>query len=665
MNTKSAIALFLAAVIIILPFGAAYGESSEQERGTKVVFEETQGIYANEHYADIKYDSKTTAGQRVELRATQLKDMLKQAVESRNTSSINKQVDSIVAAMSGATAEDAVNEVITQFRKASDYLRGYIRNKDVRDSVKKSLISNTLELLVAASDLAEKMETQQNTIKFVQCISDYIGYLYDMGEMICEYDMQSDVASVLQKIITNIQPAFDLITDETAGYDALQRILNSTKRVVEKSKIEDVSQTFKNKIQDAVQKIVDGYGTVTIRANNNARIILKPEQKNEITRKATAMDRKIRGIADAMLKITGEATVQEKLVIYIDSSANASELAVEYQNGNLFKLIDDTGLDSWEITSRNGDLFIRKGAVQIPSDTRTTVISISRVVDNRQVDDRYKLYFKNDKIYDINMSYMQKDGTVSKIDAFNKEIMIKLPFTLKSGQHADKVAVLYLSPDGIPENMLAVYDSELKKATFWTQHLSQYAVRYNDVYFIDVTYDLWAKKYIDALAARGIVNGIGGGLFNPYANVSRAEFVSYIVRSFKAFDSKYKCSFEDVESNAWYYKTIASAVANNIAKGVPGNRFEPNAPITRQDMAVMISRAITKFMRLEAPSEENDAREMYDYETINDYARENANSVVAYGVMNGKPGGYFAPYDLVTKAEAVTAIYRMLELKKE
>lgn len=161
----------------------------------------------------------------------------------------------------------------------------------------------------------------------------------------------------------------------------------------------------------------------------------------------------------------------------------------------------------------------------------------------------------------------------------------------------------------------------------------------------------WAKEYIDYLADKGIVNGKTETSFAPNDSITRAEFVKIIAGIAGADVTKAsKASFSDVASDAWYAPYVLWAADNGIVTG-SDNRFSPNSKITRQDMAVIISRYIDKLSekKLDAVNEKID---FADAAAISAYASDAVSVMQQAGIINGKGENSFAPRDNATRAEA-------------
>ncbi|MGN0711792.1 MAG: S-layer homology domain-containing protein [Anaerovoracaceae bacterium] len=95
---------------------------------------------------------------------------------------------------------------------------------------------------------------------------------------------------------------------------------------------------------------------------------------------------------------------------------------------------------------------------------------------------------------------------------------------------------------------------------------------------------------VEALSARGIINGKSEDAFEPDSTMTRAEFSAIIVKGL-GLSAEGRKIFEDVPENSWYYGYIATAYDYGIIKGLSADSFNPGGNITREEAAVMVARA--------------------------------------------------------------------------
>lgn len=111
--------------------------------------------------------------------------------------------------------------------------------------------------------------------------------------------------------------------------------------------------------------------------------------------------------------------------------------------------------------------------------------------------------------------------------------------------------------------------------------------------FSDVPSDSWAKEDIATAAALGIMSGTGGHYFGYGRVLTRAEFAAMLPRLFgwRLVSPDLPTFADNSDKNSWYYDDIETAVANGAVLA-SGTQFRPKEPITREEMAVMLVRAL-------------------------------------------------------------------------
>lgn len=172
--------------------------------------------------------------------------------------------------------------------------------------------------------------------------------------------------------------------------------------------------------------------------------------------------------------------------------------------------------------------------------------------------------------------------------------------------------------------------------------------------FKDMDSASWAFEAVGTLYEKGIINGKSESEFCPNDNITREEFVKILVLAFNVGEGREQTAFSDVCESQWYYKYISSAFSANIVRGKSDGSFGIGEHITRQDMAVMASRAYGKST---ATSNLN----FTDSNDISVYARDSVSMLCSMGVINGMPDGNFAPFATATRAEAAKIVYELLK----
>ena len=174
--------------------------------------------------------------------------------------------------------------------------------------------------------------------------------------------------------------------------------------------------------------------------------------------------------------------------------------------------------------------------------------------------------------------------------------------------------------------------------------------------FSDMDAYLWAKDSVESLASAGIINGIGNGEYAPARNVTREEFVKMLTLGMKLTGAQADADFSDVPKDSWFYSAIAAAVRAKIVNG-SGGRFGTGEYITRQDMAVMLSRALSLSG---AVLNKGDVVVYGDSDGISDYAYGAVSDMTRFGILGGTGQNMFSPNKPLSRAEAAVALHRFL-----
>ncbi|MBQ8526629.1 MAG: S-layer homology domain-containing protein [Clostridia bacterium] len=161
----------------------------------------------------------------------------------------------------------------------------------------------------------------------------------------------------------------------------------------------------------------------------------------------------------------------------------------------------------------------------------------------------------------------------------------------------------------------------------------------------------WAENEITALKNSGAISGFPDGSFRPDSTVTRAEFVKMLGNILDIPDGS-GSQFADVTADDWYAGVVYGAYARNLVKGTSDTSFSPNAPITRQDAAVIISRA------WDLAGEQ--AVEFADSGDIADYAVEAVAKLAAAGIIGGYEDNTIRPGANLTRAETATILCRVI-----
>lgn len=171
--------------------------------------------------------------------------------------------------------------------------------------------------------------------------------------------------------------------------------------------------------------------------------------------------------------------------------------------------------------------------------------------------------------------------------------------------------------------------------------------------------DNWAQAFIQALAARGIIQGFPDGTFRPNAPVTRAQFAAMIRQAFEQPLERPATQFSDIPANFWALDAIQEAYRMGFMEGYPNNIFLPDQNIPRVQVLV----ALVSGLDLSAPAQSTALlnRTFQDAAQIPDWAQTSiAAATVNQMVVNYPNVAFLNPNQTATRADVAAFIYQAL-----
>ena len=161
----------------------------------------------------------------------------------------------------------------------------------------------------------------------------------------------------------------------------------------------------------------------------------------------------------------------------------------------------------------------------------------------------------------------------------------------------------------------------------------------------------WAAASIDRWNAYGVVTGGGDGNFYPDQSITRGQ-MAVILCAVCGWKDVAENTFTDLKGDEWYAPYVLKANAAGAMAGAD-NKIRPTDPITRQEAAVMLYKAL--FM------ERAEGGKIFaDQADIAPWALTQVESMTASGCISGTPDGRFLPKGYITRAETVTILNKAL-----
>jgi hypothetical protein len=167
---------------------------------------------------------------------------------------------------------------------------------------------------------------------------------------------------------------------------------------------------------------------------------------------------------------------------------------------------------------------------------------------------------------------------------------------------------------------------------------------------------------IEKLAERGIISGKSAALFDPAATMTRAEFATIVTRAL-GLPEKPSAVFTDVAADAWYAVPVGSAHYYGLVAGTSAGVFSPAALITRQEAAVMVTRAAKLAglaTELSAVTIRDTLAPFGDYRSAAPWANSALAFCYAEEILDSAELD-IAPTQAVARAEIAEMLYRLLD----
>ena len=169
--------------------------------------------------------------------------------------------------------------------------------------------------------------------------------------------------------------------------------------------------------------------------------------------------------------------------------------------------------------------------------------------------------------------------------------------------------------------------------------------------FADVSSSAYYYDAVLWAVANGVTNGTSATAFSPNVTVSRAQMVTFLWRAHGAPRAAGANLFTDVSADAYYYDAVLWAVESGVTNGTSATTFSPDAPVTRAQAVTFQWRAAG------APAMSGGS---FGDVAAGAYYAGAVTWAVESGITNGTGADSFSPDAAVSRAQAVTFLYREL-----
>ncbi|WP_051251125.1 glycosyl hydrolase 53 family protein [Paenibacillus harenae] len=362
-------------------------------------------------------------------------------------------------------------------------------------------------------------------------------------------------------------------------------------------------------------------------------------------------------ITDLVQKAKESEAAGQKVVIdiKIDTAADEKSVNIVIPKEGLKPLVDTTKADLRVDAGIAAITFDPKAVAAIGSAAADNMISIKKLAKS-DLPENVQNKIGDRSVFDFSV----KAGNAEITEFNGGTVKISVPYTPMTSEKKNAIVVYYIDKSGNLKPVRGGYDAATGKVNFQTTHFSNYAVGYNEVKFNDVTSKNWYSDAVGYLAAREIANGVGGSTFAPEKNVTRADFLMMVMDAYGIeTDAAINDNFSDA-GNKYYTEYLGTARKLGLVSGVGGNKFMPEATISRQDMSVILFNILKQLDELPSGKNGKSYERFVDTAAVAGYAKDAMKLLVEAGMIDGN-GNELDPKATATRAQVAQIVYNCIK----
>ena len=178
----------------------------------------------------------------------------------------------------------------------------------------------------------------------------------------------------------------------------------------------------------------------------------------------------------------------------------------------------------------------------------------------------------------------------------------------------------------------------------------------------------WAYPGIQYCVTHGIMGGMGDGTFAPTGTTTRAQIVQILYNLEGTPAVSGTTPFTDLTAN-WYKPAILWAYQNNVVAGTSPTTFAPDQPVTREQIAVILTQYMFHVLKMERTWTPADLSTFPDGAQVSSWAKEAMQDAVALGLINGTKASdglvYLDPQGSATRQQVATILMNFCQNVKK
>ena len=280
-------------------------------------------------------------------------------------------------------------------------------------------------------------------------------------------------------------------------------------------------------------------------------------------------------------------------------------------------------------------------------------------------DQSLKATWKDKEVAEVTISFDPNGGTGTM-----------QPMKVKSGEEFELPECTFTPPEGKEfAGWLAVNGEVYPAGNVVTSSIDQsFKATWKDTTEVDVTQMFtdveknWAYPGIQYCVTHGIMGGMGDGTFAPTGTTTRAQIVQILYNLEGTPAVSGTTPFTDLTAN-WYKPAILWAYQNNVVAGTSPTTFDPDQPVTREQIAVILTQYMFHVLKMNRTWTPADLSTFPDGANVSSWAKEAMQDAVALGLINGTKASdglvYLDPQGSAARQQVATILMNFCQNVKK
>ncbi|MEK3724931.1 cadherin-like beta sandwich domain-containing protein [Paenibacillus sp. FSL H8-0034] len=370
-------------------------------------------------------------------------------------------------------------------------------------------------------------------------------------------------------------------------------------------------------------------------------------------------------VDDIIIDTALKASVNGNIKLAADSNVKADQINVSFNSGALQKITKDDKAKLLTVETQLGNYELPVNQINLQDLAAKLGVSIENVnleinvsLNDSAADKAKASGQKVLAVADFTVKATSSDGKSIEVSTFSQ--YVRRTLKTEESLNAHNLAAVRVQTDnqGNTTYQPVPFTVHGTEVTIYSRTNSTYMLLENNATFADIK-NHWAKDEIELMTNKFIVQGVSKDEFQPDQAVTRAEFAALLARTIglqSEISSKIK--FTDVRSNDWFEGQAYAAAEAGIVTGYDDQTFRPNQPISREEMAVMIYRAM-KFAGFDDAGAVQKVT-FTDENLFENWAMEAISVMADMKIVEGIASNKYDPKATATRAQSAMILKRML-----